>query len=495
MSSLFNRLIGNLATRMMLIIYLSIIFITSFFIIFSYYNDLSLQEQRQYDKLKALVSSAASAIDGDEHESLMKSYKASEKSAIEQDDRYQIVNSFLSNIAEANELATPMYTLVYDTELDSFYYGVRSDDFIDFKNTYTQTPDQLIENMETGGVIPAYETENGTWLSAFYPIKNSRGKVVALVEADIQFSEFQEVVYDRYLNEVMIALGVIVLMALFLIPYARKVLSRDEKQRKLALEQKAMIETKNRDIMDSIHYALKIQKAMLPSVKMINQNGLEGFIFHQAKDVVAGDFYWIEEYEDYLFFAVADCTGHGVPGAIMSILCSTAMNKAVDLMNLRDTGEILDAVRKMIVERLEKSGGDVKDGMDIAICRLNVKTNELQYTGANNPMYIYSPASKKMEVAKPDKQPVGKHLNEQPFVSKDYQLSKGDIVYLFTDGFPDQFGGSKGKKLKYKTFRDILEQHVNSSMNQQREILKKTLKDWMGDYEQIDDICVMGVRI
>lgn len=495
MSSLFNRLIGNLATRMMLIIYLSIILITGFFIVFSYFNDLSLQEERQYDKLTALVSSAASAIDGDEHESLMNGFSRADTAIIGDDDRYQIINSFLSKIVEANGLSTPMYTLVYDEEVDSFYYGVRSGDYVDFKNTYKQTPDELISHMETGGTIPMYESENGTWLSAFHPIKNRSGKVVALVEADIRFTEFRMVVNERYFKQIMMALGVIVLMALFLIPYARKVLKMDEKQKFMALQQKMMIEEKNRDIMASIHYALKIQKAMLPPVNMLKKHNLDGFVLHEAKDVVAGDFFWIEEYDDYLFFAVADCTGHGVPGAIMSILCTTAMNKVVDLMGVRDTGKILDEVRRIIVERLEKSGGEVKDGMDIAICRLNTKTRELQYSGANNPIYIYKQASNEMEVAKPCKQPVGKHINETPFACKEFKLEKGDTVYLFTDGYADQFGGKNGKKLKYKPFRQLLLKGTHLSTSSQREELSKSLKDWMGEYEQVDDICVMGVRM
>lgn len=495
MSSLMNRLIGNLATRMMLIIYLSIIFITGFFIVFAYYNDLALQEERQYDKLKALVSSAASAIDGDEHESLMNGYTRADTAVIGDDDRYQIVNAFLSNIVDANGLSTPMYTLVYDEALGGWYYGVRSGDYVDFKNVYQKAPKELTEQMETGGTIPMYESENGTWLSAFYPVKNRGGKVVALVEADIRFTEFQMVVNERYFKQVMMALGVIVLIALFLIPYARKVLRMDEKQKVVTLQQKAMIEEKNRDIMASIHYALKIQKAMLPSVEMLKTEGIDGFVLHEAKDVVAGDFYWIEEYDDYLYFAVADCTGHGVPGAIMSILCTTAMNNVVDLMGIRDTGKILDEVRRIIVERLEKSGGEVKDGMDIAICRLDKKTKKMQYSGANNPIYIFKKATEEMEVAKPCKQPVGKHINEHPFACKEFQLEKGDVVYLFTDGYADQFGGENGKKLKYKPFRELLFSSKHLSMSEQKELLNSSLKDWMGGFEQVDDICVMGVRM
>lgn len=495
MSTLINRILGNLATRMMLIIYLSIIFITTFFIVFSYYNELSLQEQRQYDKLSAVVSSMAVNINGDEHEALMQRYDSDqERDQIKNDPVYRKISNTLGAIVKENDLS-PMYTLVYDAENDGFVYGVRSDDFIDFKNTYQLAPKELRENMETGGVLPMYMSENGSWLSAFHPIRNGNGRVVALLEADIEFSEFKSLVNERYFKEVLVALGVIILLALIFIPYARKVLSADEKQKKLTLHQKLTIESKNRDIMDSIRYALSIQKAILPSGDTLKENGLEGFILHQAKDVVAGDFYWIEKQDNYLFFAVADCTGHGVPGAIMSILCSTALNKAVDLMGLRDTGPILDTARDIIVERLAKGGGDVKDGMDISICRLDLDTLELQYSGANNPIYIYQETTKDFKIAKPCKQPVGKYFNQHPFSCQSFNLEKGDTIYLFTDGFADQFGGANGKKFKYKPFRELILKNVNSPMKDQKKAMLQALRSWMKDYDQVDDICVMGVRI
>ncbi|MFT5822509.1 MAG: serine phosphatase RsbU (regulator of sigma subunit) [Crocinitomix sp.] len=496
MSSLINRILGNLATRMMLIIYVCIIFITTFFIIFSYYNALALQEQRQYDKLTAIVTSMAVNIDGDEHVNLMNCYGVNtHEDTIKNDPLYKAISSRLRIVVEENSLS-PMYTLVLDKETDEFVYGIRSDDFVDYKNTYKQPPTELIENMETGGVIPMYMSENGSWLSAFYPIKNSKGEVVAVLEADIEFSEFKAIVNERYQKELLIMLGVIIGLALFLIPYARKVLNADEIQRKLTLSQKLLIESKNRDIMDSIHYALKIQTAMLPPKSSFKDNGLEGFILHQAKDVVAGDFYWIERHGDDLFFAVADCTGHGVPGAILSLLCSNALNRAVDVLELRDTGEILDKVREMIIKRLGKGEGEnMKDGMDIALCKLNLKTNKMQYSGANNPIYVYQKETGAISIAKPCKQPVGLFVKQHPFECKSYDLTPGDVVYLFTDGYADQFGGPNGKKFKYKPFRELILKGAVNPLSEQKNELQKSLRNWMRDVEQIDDICVMGVKI
>lgn len=477
----------------MFMIYVGIILITAFFIIFGYYNELAIQEQRQYDKLKAVVSATAINIDGDRHDELMDSYQHGD-SDVANDPYYREVNRKLKQTVSNNSLNSAMYTLVYNEADDAFYYGVRSDDFVDFKNQYAQTPDILKKHFEEGGIIPLYESENGMWMSAFHPITTSTGKVIGVVEADIKFSEFKAIVINQYLKEVFIALAVIIAMALFFIPSVKKILAKEEKRKQQFLDQKRTIEAKNRDITDSIRYALKIQSAMLPPLDSLEKNGLDGFIFHQPKDIVAGDFYWIEKHDDYLFFAVADCTGHGVPGAIVSILCSTALNRAVEVMGLRDTDKILDRVREIIISRLGGEG-DMKDGMDVALCRLNLKTKELQFSGANNPLYIHWGDKEEMEVIKCCKQPVGQFYAPHPFQAKLFQLRPNDTIYLFTDGFADQFGGPLGKKYKYRPFRELLVANSSVSMDEQKVKLRQSLREWMRDFEQIDDVCVMGVKI
>ena len=494
MSNLFNKIIGNLATRIMLIIYLCIIFITSFFILFAYYNALTLQEQRQYDKLTGIVSSMAINIDGDAHELMMDRLLSKTDEEILSDPFYNNISKKMASIVKKNGL-TPMYTLVFDEKVNGFVYGIRSGKYVDFYNNYSQSPDVLQESMEVGGVIPKYMSENGTWLSAFHPIRNKKGDVVALLEADINFAEFTALVNKRFLNELLIALGVIVVLAFFLVPYARKVLAEDEIQKKFSREQKLIIESKNRDIMDSIRYALKIQSAILPSKNVFADNGIKGFIYHVPKDVVAGDFYWVERHGDNLFFAVADCTGHGVPGAILSIMCADTLNRLVDDMQMKDTAEILDAAREIIIGYLGQGEDKMQDGMDIALCRLNLKNNELQYAGANNPIYIFKDKSKEISILKSDKQPVAHYIKQKPFTSQTITVCKKDTIFLFTDGYADQFGGDKGKKFKYKNFREFLFSNVEKSMEEQKKELDKNLRNWMKDLEQVDDICVMGVKV
>lgn len=498
MSTLINRILSNLATRIMFIIYLSIIIVTTFFIVFGYYNKLTLQEQRQYDKLKAIVSSVAINMNGDDHLILMNRFdRNSNHEDIKRDTIYNKISDELNRVVKVNDLNSPIYTLVHDQLSDQFIYGVRSDEYVDFKNPYTQSPLALKEKWETGGTLPMYESENGTWISAFHPIRSADGSVVAVIEADIEFSEFSQIVNEQFFKEMWVSIAVILALALLLTPYARKILIKDQRQKELFLRQKKMIELKNRDITDSIKYALRIQSAVLPPSNILEKNGLDSFILHQPKDIVAGDFYWMERHENYLYVAVADCTGHGVPGAIMSILCLGALNKAVDVNGIRDTAKILDMVRKIILERLAQGQGEkeISDGMDIALCRIDLDTLNVQYSGANNPIYIYSTAIAEIIKGQPCKQPVGKYIHQQPFQSKDYQLSKGDMIYLFTDGFADQFGGPKGKKFKYKAFKELIKSNTQLDMDEQKKKLIEALNEWKGATEQIDDICVVGVRI
>ncbi|MBL4594669.1 MAG: tetratricopeptide repeat protein [Flavobacteriales bacterium] len=257
--------------------------------------------------------------------------------------------------------------------------------------------------------------------------------------------------------------------------------------------QKQQIETKNRDITDSIQYAKRIQGAILPSDKFIKKHLKESFVLYLPKDIVAGDFYWMDTKGDDILFAAADCTGHGVPGAMVSVVCHNALNRAVREFGLSEPAKILDKVTELVIETFEQSDANIKDGMDIALCSLNTATNELQYSGANNSLYIIQ--DNELIETKSDKQPIGKYMNIKPFTNHKQILNKEDKIYLFTDGYADQFGGEKGKKFKYKPFKELLLKNSNRSMKEQLDGLANSFNNWKGDLEQIDDVCVIGVRI
>jgi len=268
----------------------------------------------------------------------------------------------------------------------------------------------------------------------------------------------------------------------------------DKRKTNKTLElQKQQIETKNRDITDSIQYAKRIQGAILPSKKLIKQYLKDSFVLYLPKDIVAGDFYWMDTKGDNILFAAADCTGHGVPGALVSVVCHNALNRAVREFNLIEPAKILDKVTELVIETFEKSDANINDGMDIALCSLNSKTNELEYSGANNSLYIIR--NNELTETKSDKQPIGKYSNIKPFTNHKQTLLKEDQIYLFTDGYADQFGGEKGKKFKYKQFKDLLLKNNKEPMKKQLDVLFSSFDSWKGDLEQIDDVCVIGVKI
>jgi serine phosphatase RsbU (regulator of sigma subunit) len=478
----------------MLIIYMILIVLTSFFLVFGYYQQLGLQEDRQYDKLQAIVTSLAITLDGDVHEQLLTANPTiGAITTIDQNAGYAEIQKVLTEARILNELASPIYTLVWDKEKELFAYGVRSDSNVYYLHEYMTFPQILLDNMETGGTIPSYMSENGTWISAFHPIRNSKGEVVALLEADVEFGMFIDMVRAQYLNEALICFAVIIIIALILIPYTRKILRKDEEQKQVFIEQKKIIEEKNKDITDSINYALRIQNAILPPLSRIQENFSDSFVFYQSKAIVAGDFYWFEVIGDDIFIAAADCTGHGVPGAMVSVICSNALNRAVKEMNLRKTGPILDKVAEIVIETFEKSSEEIRDGMDICFCKINLKTMTAQYSGANNPLYLFSDDAHHIYSA--CKQPVGKYEKRAPYMSQNINIKKGDVLYLFTDGFADQFGGHKGKKLKIKALKALFHENHLKPMSEQRKLIDDAFNAWKGELEQLDDVCVIGLRI
>lgn len=253
-------------------------------------------------------------------------------------------------------------------------------------------------------------------------------------------------------------------------------------------------ELQKNEIISSITYAKRIQEATLPSEGFIKECFPEIFILHKPKDIVAGDFYWIEKTNDLLYFSVADCTGHGVPGAMMSLIGVNGLNKSLKQFNLRKPSSILDNLNQSLEETFEKGNNEVKDGMDIALCCLNLKEKKLEYSGANNSLYHISTEGVLKEI-KSDRQPIGKFEGRKPFTNHTIDVKKGDLFIVFTDGFADQFGGKKGKKFKYKPFKELLLANYHKPLEVQKQLLNETIEKWKGNLEQVDDICVVGVRI
>jgi len=299
-----------------------------------------------------------------------------------------------------------------------------------------------------------------------------------------------------------------------------------EKQKKIAIQQKEevaiqkeIIEIKNKEIVDSIHYAKRIQEALLQSEGHDTKHFPSHFILFKPKDIVSGDFYWALEKQEYLYVAAVDCTGHGVPGAFMSMLGIAYLNEINAGEDILSPATILDKLRNKIVENLSGENGENKDGMDMSLYKLNLKTNELEWSGSNNPLWIiaedfnnYSDiitnrenntsVFKKNETdtmglveIKADKQSIGYNEYAKPFTNNSIQLQKNDSIYIFTDGFADQFGGEKGKKFKYKSLKQLILDIENLSMEEQKNKMTEVFEKWRGPLEQIDDVCLIGLKV
>lgn len=363
-----------------------------------------------------------------------------------------------------------------------------------------------------------------------YKQKFEQDSIQKLKETEIINLKHQQEVSNQKRNTFMSLTGlfIAILIGGILFVSIKKTKKKNEEltnKNEVISFQKSVLEDKNQEIRDSIIYAKRIQNAILPSLKLVKECLPQSFILYTPKDIVAGDFYWLETSHNptlpegegvyhpsggggTILFAAADCTGHGVPGAMVSVVCNNGLNRSVREHGLTNPGKILDKTKEIVMQEFDKSEEDVKDGMDISLCSLELSENyaKLQWAGANNPLWIIRAINSEMETNslanrfelleyKGDKQPIGKYSTNKPFTTHSIELQKGDSIYVFTDGFADQFGGEKGKKLMYKPFKELLLSIQKSNMDEQKEILVKYFESWKGTLEQVDDVCIVGVRI
>ncbi len=280
-------------------------------------------------------------------------------------------------------------------------------------------------------------------------------------------------------------------------------------QQEVTVKQKNSLEHQNRQITDSIHYARRIQNAMLPTERYITEVLPEHFILFKPRDIVSGDYYWITRVkshktsdnqsnspEDVVIIAIADCTGHGVPGAFMSLLGISFLNEIVTHIETFDAADILNLLRSKVKQSLHHQAEEetIRDGMDMALCIFDFNNLKLQYAGAYNPLYLIR--NTELTHFKADKMPIGIHLKEKDsFTNNFVELQKDDVFYMFSDGYIDQFGGTSSQKFMSKKFKQLLTEIHEKPMAEQKQILEQTLDNWKQGHDQVDDILVMGIRI
>ena len=254
-------------------------------------------------------------------------------------------------------------------------------------------------------------------------------------------------------------------------------------------------EKQRKELNQSLKYASYIQKALLPDKQVIDRYFPENLLIYIPRDIVSGDFYWTLRRKDRYYLAVADCTGHGVPGAFMSILGISFLNQITDRHECDSAAMVLNLMREYIMKALQQTGREheQKDGIDMAFCIIDTDKDQLQYAGAFNPLYVVQKG--KMVEINGDKMPIGVAPEEErPFTNHTFKLSKGDMIYMFSDGFVDQFGGPEGKKFKYRPFRELLQSISERTIDDQIRILTETFQNWRGPLPQLDDVLIFGFR-
>lgn len=293
-------------------------------------------------------------------------------------------------------------------------------------------------------------------------------------------------------NIYLLVTALIIIIAIVAI----KLLLVNRKNTKMLQHKNEVIEERNKHITDSINYAKRLQNAILPTKDVVSMILSEHFLLYQPKDIVSGDFYWVSDHDHKFMVAAIDCTGHGVPGALLSIVGYNAIAQTVNEMNIIKPDEVLISMNTIIKKILHQDAkSDIRDGMDMALCTFDRKTNMLEYSGANNPIYIVS--DNKMNIVKASKLTIGSIQEEvhSPPEHHSIQLKKGDCFYIFSDGYADQFGGKDNKKFKTSRMQELLLSINHKPMQEQEQLIHTAFVDWKGNNEQVDDILVIGVRV
>lgn len=441
-------------------------------------------EQKNFKRMNELIDQLVYALDtakgGNSREGFALWYGAMHEERGNYDSAFWYYNLYAQNAERARAAA----------DMKTAYYKLAH--LLPKMGRTTEAYGYLKEHHRLNDSLAAWEARNKQErMREIYDIESKNAEIERLQAESLQQQiENREKDKQRlWLLGVLAVTTALVFVALF--AYRQK--------RRSAMElgqQKAIIEEKNHDITDSIQYAKRIQQAILPSIDQIKAVLPDSFVFFAPKDIVSGDFFWFSETSRAYYLAVVDCTGHGVPGAMMSMIGHNFLGQIVNELDIDQPAHILDALHRKVVFALNKdSARAMRDGMDVALLRIDKKTKQVDYSGAVRPVYIV--ANGTLTELKGDISSIGgiKDATEHAFTQHRIDAPPGSCIYLFSDGYADQFGGPNGKKFKYKQLRDLLIRNAAAPMEEQRTELERIFVAWKSKLEQVDDVCVIGLRV
>ncbi len=492
--------VKSLSTRIYLLVISFLVFSSIYYIYTAYSSLLEIKEKDNLERLKGIVATIAATVDTKDFETLLKKYpNIDDIKNTEDDSIYREIHYIFKMFEQNNNLNTAIYTLTRNNK-NEYFFGVTSAEKPYYRHVYDTYPEILANNYQQGGTIPIYEDENGTWLSAFAPIKSADGKTLGVVQADRMFEHFNEEAKKVLYKDMIIFSLAILGLSVILIRILSKVLKNEENSKRLIENSTLIIKEKNYKITKSIRYAKRIQDAMF-QIRESSLGKLSDFFqVYMPKDIVSGDFIWVHEEKNQVYIAVADCTGHGVPGALLSILGASSLKEIVVSKNVKHPDEVLFLLDKKIKELLnqDEENNLSDDGMDIGLCLIDYSDMTLEYAGAHHEIIIAN--EEKINTIRGDKRGLGGSYTRQlkPFTNHVFEVDKGDKIYLYSDGITDQFGkNEKGKIEKFKRRRliELIKNIHANGLNAQKQNIEKALHNWRSDEPQLDDISFFAMQI
>lgn len=401
--------------------------------------------------------------------------------------------------AEINGLKTPIYTLTFDSATNSFVGGVASNGLQTYGWRYNSPPDELRDIYATGGVIHPFEDEHGTWLSAVYPLHDSSGRAFAVVEVDYPFDSFILEAREEAMRNAFVSCMVLLLVGFITFPMLRQVLQAEERSKTALSEAKDRLQEASNDAKSSLEYARTIQETMLPDSGEMDAFFKHCFVFNRPRDIVSGDFYWFRRINDHkALIAVADCTGHGVPGALMSIMGHNYLNEIVIEQHIVSPCDILERLDQKIKETFcyrSENPSKGTDGMDVGICLVDRVEKTVVFSGARRLLTVITETG--TEDFHGTKRGIGEHYLAETvhYTNASLQIADGAVCYLYTDGMPDQFGGDESKKLLRKRLMSWLNELQETPDELKLDVLMSRFAEWKGENAQVDDVCLIGFRV
>jgi len=495
--------------QILILVYTVLVVLSAYFLFSEYRNFLNQAQEETLKRLQAIANTVALQINGDAHQDLTQRLTRKDDVVKSYDDStYLQIHQQLKAMHDVNDLGTDAYTLV--VEQDSLvYFAVTSGITPYYRHRFTHHPQKLLDNFNKGGTLGRFEDENGIWLSAFARVVNSAGQTVAVVEVDRRFEDFVAAARQKLFINLGIALVVLVVLGLILFRFLRRVLKQEEASVKQIEQSRAIIERKNEDIQQSINYARRMIGGIMVSEDELAEQLGHSFLFYRPKDVVSGDFYWLypvkrneqgQLVEFYL--GVFDCTGHGVPGAVLSMLGLTTLSELVKTQKCPGPAEVLNSLSQKIVTTLKQGETKVKsqDGMDAALIFAQLDQGYVTFAGAGRPLYLVPAANRaQLDQIKGDKMPLGGTYYDfdRQFKEVQVKVAPGDRLYMFSDGYADQFGVIEGKERKIMSgqLKKKLVSIQDKDMKAQCEWLISFFDNWKGNMKQMDDVTALAIEV